>query len=77
MKKFSILRYLQQFSLLIFLLALLGSFAIYRYGKSKQQYIASTVIQYTNRGAKTGYAPDGSPLNVDEIFSSTVILPSG
>lgn len=73
MKKFSILRYLKQFSLLIFLLAILGSFAIYRYGKSKQQYIASTVIQYTNRGAKDGYAPDGSPLNVDEIFSSTVI----
>ena len=73
MKKFSVFRYLKQFSLLIFLLAILGSFAIYRYGKSKQQYIASTVIQYTNRGAKTGYTPDGSPLNVDEIFSSTVI----
>ena len=44
MKKFSVFRYLKQFSLLIFLLAILGSFAIYRYGKSKQQYIASTVI---------------------------------
>ena len=73
MKKFSIFRYLKQFSLLIFLLAFVGSLAIYRYGKSKQQYVASTVIQYTNRGAKDGYTPDGSPLNVDEIYSSTVI----
>lgn len=73
MKKFSILRYLKQFSLLIFLLAIVGSVAIYRFGKSRQQYIASTIIQYTNKGAKDGYTPDGSPLNVDEIYSSTVI----
>ena len=73
MKKFSVLRYLKQFSLLIFLLAIVGSVAIYRYGKSRQQYIASMVIQYTNRGAREGFTPDGSPLNVEEIYSSTVI----
>ena len=73
MKKFSIFRYVKQFSLLIFLLAILGSVAIYRYGKSQQRYIASTIIQYTNRGAKEGFTPDGSPLNVEEIYSSTVI----
>ena len=73
MKKFSIFRYLKQFSLLIFLLAIVGSVAIYRYGRSRQQYIASAVIQYTNKGAKDGFTPDGSPLNVDEIYSSTVI----
>ena len=73
MKKFSILRYLKQFSLLIFLLAVIGALAVYFYGKSQQRYIASTVIQYTNSGAKDGYTPDGSPLNVEEIYSSTVI----
>ena len=73
MRKFSILRYLKQFSLLIFLLSVIGSLAIYFYGKSQQHYIASTVIQYTNDGAKEGYTPDGSPLNVEEIYSSTVI----
>ena len=73
MKKFSIFRYLKQFSLLIFLLAVIGSAGIYRYGKSQQRYIASAVIQYTNQGAKNGFTPDGSPLNVEEIFSSTVI----
>ena len=73
MRKFSILRYLKQFSLLIFLLAVMGSLAIYFYGRSQQHFVASTVIQYTNDGAKEGYTPDGSPLNVEEIYSSTVI----
>ena len=73
MKKFSVLRYLKQFSLLIFLLAAAGSFAAFFYGQSQQHYIASTVIQYTNKGAKDGYTPDGSPLNVEEIYCPTVI----
>ena len=73
MRKFSILRYLKQFSALIFLFALLGALAIYIYGKSQQRFVASAVIQYTNDGAKAGYTPDGSPLNVEEIYSSTVI----
>ena len=73
MKKFSTLRYLKQFSLPIFLLAVIGALAIFYYGKTQQHYIASTVIQYTNNAAKEGYTPDGSPLNVEEIYSSTVI----
>ena len=73
MKEFSILRYLKQFSLLIFLFSVFGSLLILFYGRSRQHYIASTVIQYTNSAAKEGYTPDGSPLNVEEIYSSTVI----
>ena len=73
MKKFSILRYLKQFSLLIFIFAAIGALAIFFYGKNRQRYIASAVIQYTNDGAREGYTPDGSPLNVEEIYSSTVI----
>ena len=73
MRKFSILRYLKQFSVLIFLFALIGSLAIYFYGKTQQRYVASAVIQYTNTGAKDGYTPDGSPLQVEEIYSSAVI----
>ena len=61
MRKFSVLRYLKQFSVLIFLFALLGSLAIYFYGKTQQCYVACAVIQYTNTGAKDGYMPDGSP----------------
>lgn len=73
MKKFNIFRYLKQFSLLIFLLAVVGSVAIFLYGKSQQRYIATVVIQYTNTGVKEGLTPDGSPLDVTEIYSSTVI----
>ncbi len=73
MRKFSTLRYLKQFSLPIFLFALIGSLAFFAYGKTQQRYIATTVIQYTNSGAKEGYTPDGSPLNVEEIYSPTVI----
>ena len=52
---------------------MIGSLFIYFYAKSQQRYVASTVIQYTNSAAKEGYTPDGSPLNVEEIYSSTVI----
>jgi len=73
MREFSVLRYLKQFSLLIFLLSVIGALTVFLYGKSQQRYIASTVIQYTNDGAKEGYTPDGSPLNVEEIYSPSVI----
>ena len=73
MKKFEILRYLKRFSLLIFLLSMAGAALIYLYADSKQEYTASVVIKYTNSGISDGYAPDGSPLDVNEIYSSTVI----
>ena len=73
MREFSVLRYLKRFSLLIFLFSVLGALMILFYGNSQQHYIASTVIQYTNSKAKEGYTPDGSPLNVEEIYSSAVI----
>ena len=41
MKEFSVFRYLKQFSLLILLLAVIGSLTVYFYGRSQQRYIAS------------------------------------
>ena len=73
MKKFEILRYLKRFSMLIFLLTMAGAAMIYLYAQGKQQYTASVVLKYTNDGVKDGYAPDGSELDVNEIYSSTVI----
>lgn len=73
MKKFEILRYLKRFSMLIFLLTMAGAAMIYLYAQGKQQYTASVVLKYTNDGIKDGYAPDGSDLDVNEIYSSTVI----
>ena len=73
MKKFEILRYLKRFSFLIFLLSLAGSLLIYLYADNQQEYTASVVIKYTNSGVADGYAPDGSKLDVNEIYSSAVI----
>ena len=73
MKQFSILRYLKQFRLLIFLVSIIGALLVLLFGISQQHYIASAVIKYTNSEAKQGYTPDGSPLNVEEIYSSAVI----
>ena len=73
MRKFEILRYIKKFSVFILLFAIIGSFAIYFYGKKNQQYTATTVIKYTNSAISSGLAPDGSPLDVNEIYSSTVI----
>lgn len=73
MKNFEILRYLKRFSILIFLVSLAGSILIYKYADGKQQYTASVIIRYTNDAISDGLAPDGSPLDVNEIYSSTVI----
>lgn len=73
MKKFEILRYLKRFSLLIFLVSLAGAAAIYMYADGRQKYTASVIIRYTNDGIANGYTPDGSKLDVNEIYSSTVI----
>ena len=73
MKQFSILRYLKQFRLLIFLVSIIGALLVLLFGISQQHYVASAVIQYTNSEAKQGLTPDGSPLNVEEIYSSAVI----
>ena len=62
MKQFSILRYLKQFRLLIFLVSIIGALLVLLFGISQQHYVASAVIQYTNSEAKQGYTPDGSPL---------------
>jgi len=72
-KKFEIFRYLKRFSVLIFLVAIVGAAAIYFYADNKQEYTASVIIKYTNSGVKDGYTPDGSELDVSEIYSAAVI----
>ena len=73
MREFSVLRYLKKFSIWILLLAIAGSVGIYIYGKTNQEYTASVVIEYTNDGAADGLTPDGSKIDTDEIYSSTVV----
>ena len=73
MREFQILRYLAKWKLLIFIIALAGALGVYYYADSNQTYTAVTAIRYTNSAISQGLTPNGSPLDVSEIYSSTVI----
>ena len=73
MKKFDIFRYLRQFFALVLAITFVGSIGVYFYCRQNQTYTASANIKYLHDGIKDGYAPDGSPLDVNEIYSSKVV----
>ncbi len=73
MKEFQLLRYLSKGKILILIFALLGASWVYYYANSQQVYTATTVIRYNNSAISQGLTPNGSELDVSEIYSSTVI----
>ena len=73
MKEFQLLRYLSRGKFLILIVALVGAVWVYFYANSQQVYTASTVIRYENEAISQGLTPNGSKLDVSEIYSSTVI----
>ena len=73
MKEFQLLRYLSKGKFLILIVALVGAIGIYYYANSQQVYTATTAIQYANDAISEGLTPNGSKLDVSEIYSSTVI----
>ena len=73
MKEFQLLRYLSRGKFLIIIVALVGAIWVYSYANSQQVYTATTVIRYENTGIEDGFTPNGSKLDVSEIYSSTVI----
>lgn len=73
MKEFQLLRYLSKGKIFILIIALLGSSWVYFYANSQQVYTATTVIRYSNTAIDEGLTPNGSKLDVSEIYSSTVI----
>ena len=73
MKEFQLMRYLAKGKYAILIVALVGAIAIYFYADSKQVYTATTAIQYSNNAIQDGLTPNGSKLDVSEIYSSTVI----
>ena len=73
MKKFDILRYLRRFFALVLAVTMAGTVVVYWYCKNNQTYTASVNIKYLHDGIKDGFAPDGTAMNVDEIYSSKVI----
>lgn len=73
MKEFQILRYLAKGKFLIFIIALVGALGVYYYANSNQTYTAVTAIRYANDAIDQGLTPNGSELDVTEIYSTTVI----
>lgn len=73
MKNFEILRYLNRWKHLIFIFSVLGAILVYKYAMYNQEYTAQTIISYTNQTASKGETPSGTPIDVTEIYSSTVI----
>ncbi|MCR5149908.1 MAG: diguanylate cyclase [Clostridiales bacterium] len=73
MKEFQLIRYLSKGKFLILIVALIGAVSVYYYANSKQVYTATMAIQYSNTAIKDGLTPNGSKLDVSEIYSSTVI----
>ena len=73
MKEFQLLRYLSKGKFIILIVALVGAISVYFYADSKQVYTATTVIRYANSAISEGLTPNGSELDVSEIYSSTVI----
>ena len=73
MKEFQLFRYLSKGKFIILIVALIGAISVYFYADSKQVYTATTAIQYSNNAIGDGLTPNGSKLDVSEIYSSTVI----
>lgn len=73
MQKFDLLRYLKRFGLLVLAITLVGTAGVYYYCKNNQTYTAKATIRYTNDNINQGMNPDGTELDVDEIYSSAVI----
>jgi GGDEF domain-containing protein len=73
MREFNILRYFKKWWFLIASVSALAGIFFMHYATSQQVYTAQSTIRYAYDEAEEGLAPDGSELDVSEIFSSTVV----
>ena len=73
MKKFNPWAYIRKFQYLIVAFALLAGIVFYTLVIPFQTYTASAIIEYTNEGASTGLAPDGTEIDTSEIYSVSVM----
>ncbi len=71
MKKFELFRYLRKWMLLIIAFFCIMTVLAFQTLEKRQRYTASSVIEFTNESASEGYAPDGSEIDVSEIYSSS------
>lgn len=73
MKDFKLFSYIRKCWILIVLSSLVMGVLFYSYFSGKQSYTASAIIQYKNDQAVQGLAPDGTEIDVTEIYSAEVM----
>lgn len=73
MKNFNIIRYLKKWWPVIALMSCLAGVFFMRYATNQQTYTAQSIIKYTYEQAEEGLTPNGTTLDVSQIFSSTVV----
>ncbi|MCI8622737.1 MAG: GGDEF domain-containing protein [Provencibacterium sp.] len=70
MKNFQLFRYLKKWMPFIIAFFIIMTALAYKMLESRQKYTASAVIEYSNAEAASGLAPDGTAIDVTEIYSS-------
>lgn len=73
MKEFRPFQYIKKYVGIIAAVFVLLTVGLYLLLNSMQTYTASVVIDYKYSGAEEGLAPDGTKLDISEIYSSSVI----
>lgn len=73
MQSFNVLRYIKKYQIFIVAVSLLAGGVFYLIMLNKQHYTATAVIRYTNERAEEGLAPDGSDIDITEIYSEEVM----
>lgn len=73
MKEMRVFSYIKKYRLLIVVASILMGILFYKYFSGQQMYTAMAIIQYTNREAAEGLAPDGTEIDTSEIYSSEVM----
>ena len=75
MKQFQVFRYIKKYQAVIAACSILAGVFFYWFAnRYLQSYTASAVIEYTDSSAENGQAPNGSPIDISEIYSSNIIV---
>lgn len=73
MKPFNLMEYIRKFRFIIVGSLLVSGIIAFLALNYIQTYTASAIIRYSNSGAKEGLAPDGTEIDVSEIYSAEVL----
>lgn len=74
MKELDVFRYLKKYRTAIAGVSILAGVVFYLVAQLYiQQYTAVTVIEYTGQRAEEGYSPDGSLIDVSELYATNLV----